>query len=112
MRYFWRYQLVLILLYLLWGNFFTTGGIINQVGFNFAVFYPVGFWAGYTDSIENFREAFAAVIVFNIITYLIAIFSGLPMGPWVMIGVDFFSMFVIVTLGILIGRKAKPVADA
>ena len=38
-----RYLLLLGLLFIFWSEFFVAGGALNQLAFNFAVFYPLGF---------------------------------------------------------------------
>ena len=59
---FWRYQIILTLLLIFWGDFFVSGGLLNQLAFNFALFYPLGFLVGYGPKLENRRTAYVAAL--------------------------------------------------
>lgn len=108
-RNFWRYQIILLLLFFLWGGFFTSGTILNQIGFNFAVFYPVGLYAGYRMDPHGVSELYAAAVVFNAFTYGLAYASGgLEALPnLVLIGIDFLSMAIVAGIGFAMGRRMR-----
>ncbi len=90
---FWRYQLILVLLFIVWGQFFTVGTLANQVAFNFAVFYPVGFLGGYRK--EKKFNLFGAALIFNILTYLLALLNGVRIEDWLIVPVDFISLLIL-----------------
>lgn len=102
---FWRYQLILVLLYIVWDGFFTigTGTLANQVAFNFAVFYPVGFLGGYRR--EKKVYLFGAALLFNILTYFLAILNGVRIDDWQIVPVDFISLVILVGVGFYIGKN-------
>lgn len=104
---FWRFQLFLFLLYLVWGNFFTAETLINQAVFNFAVFYPVGFLEGYWPAPGGKKEIYQAAVIFNCLTYLIAFVSGVYVQNLFVVFADFLSMIIFVQLGIVMGRRLK-----
>ena len=108
-RDFWRYQIILFLLFFLWGGFFTAGTILNQIGFNFAVFYPVGLYAGYRRDRDRLGELYAAVLIFNLFTYALAYSDGglQALPDLALIGIDFLSMAVITGIGFAMGRKMR-----
>ncbi|MHB8125493.1 MAG: hypothetical protein ACYDEJ_07595 [Desulfitobacteriaceae bacterium] len=99
---FWRYQLILVLLFIVWGQFFTAGTLANQVAFNFAVFYPVGFLGGYRK--EKKFYLFGAALVFNTLTYLLALLNGVLIEGWLIVSVDFISLFILMEVGFYIGN--------
>ena len=100
---FWRYQLILVLLYIVWGSFFTAGTLTNQVAFNFAVFYPVGFLGGYRK--EKKFYLFSAAFIFNISTYLLALLTGVRIEDWRIVPVDFISLVILVGIGFYMGKN-------
>lgn len=104
---FWRYLLILSLLYFIWGEFFVSGGVINQLVFNFAVFYPLGFLVGYRPRIETVRSATIAAFSFNSLSYLIASLSGIPIESWTMVMLDFISVGFFLKAGMMIGQRAQ-----
>lgn len=105
---FWRYQLILLSLYFIWGEFFTAGGILSQLAFNFALFYPVGFLAGYRRRIESPHMAYLAAFLFNLLSYFIAGLAGVPFESWIMVIIDFLSLFFFLLVGTLMGQHAQP----
>ncbi len=100
---FWRYQLILVLLYIVWGQFFTAGTLANQVAFNFAVFYPVGFLGGYRK--EKKFNLFATALIFNCLTYLLTLLSGVRIEKWLIVPVDFLSMLIVMGIGFYISKR-------
>jgi hypothetical protein len=104
---FWRYQLLLGLLFIIWGEFFISGGILNQLAFNFALFYPLGFLAGYRHKYEDLRSAYLAAFSFNLLSYLIASIEGIVIESWTIVAVDFVSLIIIVKVGTIIGQRAQ-----
>lgn len=104
---FWRYQLFLSLLYIFWGEFFVSGGILNQVAFNFSLFYPLGFLVGYRAKYEQVRSAYLAAFTFNLFSYLIAMITEYPIGSWILVVIDFVSLVVFLNVGMYIGRRAQ-----
>ena len=104
---FWRYQLILSLLFVFWGEFFDSGGILNQLVFNFSLFYPLGFLVGYRSKYENLRTAYLAAFIFNLLSYLIAYLVEVPIESWALIVLDFASVVVYLHIGMYIGRGAQ-----
>ena len=104
---FWRYLLILSLLFIIWGEFFVTGGILNQLALNFAIFYPLGFLAGYRARFEDIRSAYIAAFSFNILSYLIAIFSEIPIVSWTIVVLDFVSVGFFLKAGMIMGQHAQ-----
>jgi len=104
---FWRYQLILSLLFIFWGEFFVSSGILNQLAFNFALFYPLGFLVGYRRQYEDVRSAYLAALIFNILSYLIAFLVKFPIESWILVILDFVSLVVFLYIGIYIGRRAQ-----
>ncbi|KUO71829.1 MAG: hypothetical protein APF81_03700 [Desulfosporosinus sp. BRH_c37] len=104
---YWRYLLILSLLFIIWGEFFVSGGVLNQLAFNFAIFYPLGFLVGYRYPRENIRSAYIAAFSFNILSYLIASISGIPIESWTMVVVDFVSVGFFLKAGMIIGQRAR-----
>jgi hypothetical protein len=96
----------MVSLYFIWGGFFVERTWINQVVFNFAVFYPVGFVNGYFQHARGPFRVFRAAVLFNVITYLIAIATGETI-PLLLAGLDFITLFLFITLGIRIGNSSK-----
>lgn len=105
---FWRYQLILSLLLIFWGDFFISGGILNQLALNFAIFYPLGFLVGYRGNREDPLTAYIAALVFNLFSYLMAYVVAFPIESWLIVVVDFASLFVYLQVGIYFGRRAQP----
>lgn len=104
---FWRYLLILSLLFIIWGEFFVSGGVLNQLAFNFAIFYPLGFLVGYRPKREEIRSAYLAAVIFNIISYVIAIISAIPIESWIMVALDFASVGILIKVGIMIGQRSQ-----
>ncbi|HZK84234.1 MAG TPA: hypothetical protein VFC58_06050 [Desulfosporosinus sp.] len=104
---FWRYLLILSLLFIIWGEFFVSGGLFNQLTFNFAIFYPLGFLVGYRSRSENIRSAYIAAYSFNSLSYMIASFSEIPIESWTMVVLDFVSVGLIVKAGMMMGLRAQ-----
>ncbi len=104
---FWRYQLILSLLFLFWGEFFVSRGILNQLTFNFAIFYPLGFLVGYRRRHEDLRSAYLAALIFNLLSYLLAYLADVPIGSWTLVILDFTSLIVILNIGNYIGLRAQ-----
>ncbi|SPF50745.1 putative membrane protein [Candidatus Desulfosporosinus infrequens] len=104
---FWRYILILSVLFIFWGQFFVTDGLLNQVSFNFALFYPLGFLVGYRPRLENLRSAYLAALLFNCLSYLAAVVSGIPIESWIVVGLDFLSLLVFLKVGMIIGQRAQ-----
>ncbi|MHB1652735.1 MAG: hypothetical protein ACYCVD_09705 [Desulfitobacteriaceae bacterium] len=104
---FWRYQLILFLLYFLWSGFFTSQTLLSQAAFNFAIFYPVGVLTGYRREQGGIKEVYVAALVFDLLTYGLAILGGGYVENWSLIAVDFFSMILFIGLGILIGGRMR-----
>lgn len=104
---FWRYQLILSLLFIFWGEFFVSGGALNQLAFNFALFYPLGFLVGYRPLLENLRSAYLAAFLFNLFSYLVAVISGIPIESWTIVVLDFISLIFFLKTGTIIGQRAQ-----
>lgn len=100
---FWRYIILLSVLLIIWNDFFIYGGIFNQLAFNFALYYPLGFLAGYRREREDQLTAFIAAFSFNLLSYLIAGAAGIPIESWLIVIVDFISVFIIIKIGIIVG---------
>ena len=106
--YFWRYLLILSLLFIIWGEFFVSGGVLNLLAFNFAIFSPLGFLVGLRPQSENLRSAYIAAYSFNSLSYLVASISGIPIESWTMIVIDFVSVNLILKAGMIIGQRTQP----
>lgn len=104
---FWRYQLILSLLFIFWGEFFVSGGILNQLIFNFALFYPLGFLVGYRQKYEDLNTAYLASITFNLLSYLLAYFVEFPIESWTIVVLDFASLVAFLNIGMYIGRRSQ-----
>lgn len=104
---FWRYQLILSLLFIFWGEFFVSGGILNQLTFNFALFYPLGFLVGYRQKYEDLNTAYLASITFNLLSYLLAYFVEFPIESWTIVVLDFASLVAFLNIGMYIGRRSQ-----
>ena len=104
---FWRYLLILSLLFIIWGEFFVSGGVLNQLVFNFAIFYPLGFLVGYRPRLENIRTAYITALIFNIFSYLVASISEIPIESWTMVVLDFVSVGFFLKAGMIIGQRAQ-----
>lgn len=100
----WHYGLLMFSFYLFWGSFFTEVSIASQIVFNFAVFYPAGFTAGYFRTRSRLRDVYIIGLFFNILTYGLAITGGQTVQLQV-IFVDFISMVLCIFLGILVGKR-------
>lgn len=104
---FWRYFLILCLLFIFWGEFFVSDGVLNQLAFNFALFYPLGFLVGYRSPLENLRTAYIAALAFNTMSYVVAGVSGIPLESWTMVVIDFISLTFFLQVGTIIGKRAQ-----
>lgn len=104
---FWRYLLLLSLLYIFWGEFFITGGILSQLALNFAIFYPLGFLVGYRRKYENLHSAYFAALIFNLLSYVMAILVKVPIENVFMILIDYVSLFIFLKVGMDIGLRAQ-----
>lgn len=104
---FWRYLLILSLLFIIWGEFFISDGVLNQLAFNFAIFYPLGFLVGYRPKTEDIRTAFLAAISFNVFSYVVASFSAIPIESWTLVVLDFASVGVLIKTGMMMGVRAQ-----
>ncbi|KLU62141.1 hypothetical protein CEB3_c15040 [Peptococcaceae bacterium CEB3] len=104
---FWRYGAILFLLYFIWSGVFTAETYLSQVAFNFAVFYPVGFLAGYVEQKSGIREVLTAALVYNLLTYVLTYLAGIEVQDWSMVGVDFLSLIIIVLIGVWMGRRVS-----
>lgn len=82
-------------------------GPLNQLTFNFAVFYPLGFLVGYRPRLENLRSAYLAAFLFNCLSYLFAGISGIPIESWTMVVLDFISFIVFLKIGTIMGQRAQ-----
>jgi len=104
---FWRYFLILSLLFIIWGEFFVSNGLLNQLTFNFALFYPLGFLVGYRPQLENLRTAYLAALIFNFLSYLVAGISGISIESWTLVALDFTSLFFFLKVGTIMGQRAQ-----
>ena len=104
---FWRYLLILSLLFIIWSEFFVSGGVLNQLAFNFAIFYPLGFLVGYRRRFENIRSAYTAALLFNILSYLVASISEIPIESWTMVVLDFVSVVFFLKVGMIMGQRTQ-----
>ncbi|GBG57528.1 hypothetical protein SPFL3101_02879 [Sporomusaceae bacterium FL31] len=93
-------------LYFLWGEFFPEPTIVNQIIFNFALFYPVGFLNGYFKDPGGVLRVLPIAFLFNIMTYVLAFAVNVKI-PLLLAALDFVTMFVFLYLGILIGRRTE-----
>ncbi|HZK54865.1 MAG TPA: hypothetical protein VFC84_11815 [Desulfosporosinus sp.] len=105
---FWRYMLILSLLFILWGEFFVSGGVLNLLAFNFAIFSPVGFLVGLHPRSENLRSAYIAAYSFNSLSYFLASIAGIPIESGTMMVLDFVSVSLMLKGGMMIGQRAQP----
>lgn len=104
---YWRYLLILSLLFIIWGGFFVSGSVLSQLFFNFAIFYPLGFLVGYRPRLENIRSAYITAYSFNSFSYVVAIISEIPIGSWTMVIIDFVSVGFLLKVGMIIGHRAQ-----
>lgn len=104
---YWRYLLILSLLFIFWGEFFVSGGVLNQLAFNFAIFYPVGFLVGYRPQVENIRSAYITAFTFNTLSYLVASISEIPIESWTLVFLDFGSVGFFLKAGMIIGQRSQ-----
>ena len=102
----WHYVMVLVSLYLIWGEFFPEPTWINQVVFNFALFYPVGFMSGYFKDAGGIFRVFRIAFLFNVMTYVLAYTANVKI-PLLLVGIDFFTMLLFLYLGILMGKRIE-----
>ena len=102
---FWRYLLILSLLFIIWGEFFVSGGVLNTLTFNFAIFCPLGFLVGVRPQSENFRAAYIAAYIFNSLSYLLASISAIPIESWTLVIIDFASVGFFLKVGMIMGRR-------
>ncbi|MDR3602793.1 MAG: hypothetical protein P4L49_20340 [Desulfosporosinus sp.] len=108
---FWRYFLILGLLFIFWNEFFIADSLPNQLTFNFALFYPLGFLVGYRPRLENLRSAYCAAFLFNLASYLVAGILGIPIESWTIVALDFMSLVIFVKLGTIMGHRALSKQD-
>jgi hypothetical protein len=104
---YWRYMLILSLLFIVWGKFFVSDGVLNQLAFNFAVFYPLGFLVGYRPRLETIRTAYIAAFSFNILSYLIASLSEIAIESWTLVVLDFGSVGLFLIAGKIMGQRSQ-----
>lgn len=104
---YWRYLLLLCLLYIFWGEFFIAGGVLNQLAINFALFYPLGFLVGYRHRYENLRIAYLTAVIFNLFSYVLAYVEKIRIESWIIVVIDFVSLFMILRVGAYIGQRAQ-----
>jgi hypothetical protein len=104
---FWRYLLLLGLLFIFWSEFFVSGGALNQLAFNFALFYPLGFLVGYRPRKESLFTAYLAGFLFNLFSYYLAYINGISIESWAMVALDFGSFIFFVKLGVIFGKRAQ-----
>jgi len=104
---FWRYFLILSLLLIIWGKFFVSEGALNQLAFNFALFYPLGFLVGYRPRFEDPRTAYLTALIFNSVSYLVALLSGIAIPSWMIVVLDFVSLFFFIKVGMIMGKRAQ-----
>ena len=104
---FWRYLLILSLLFIIWSEFFASGGVLNQLAFSFAVFYPLGFLVGYRPRLENIRSAYIAAFLFNSLSYLLASTSEISVVSLTMVVLDFASVGFFLKAGMMMGQRAQ-----
>jgi hypothetical protein len=104
---FLRYILILSLLFIFWGQFFDSDGPLNQLAFNFALFYPLGFLVGYRPQQENLQSAYFSALVFNAVSYLVAGIAGIPIERWTLVILDFVSLLFFLKVGMIVGRRAQ-----
>lgn len=100
----WHYGLLMFAFYLFWGSFFTEVSIASQIIFNFAVFYPAGFTAGYFRTKSRLRDVYIIGLLFNTLTYGLAITGGQTVQLPIVL-TDFLSMVLCIFLGILVGKR-------
>lgn len=100
----WHFGLLMFAFYLFWGNFFTEVSIASQIFFNFAVFYPAGFTAGYFRTRSRLRDVYFIGLLFNSFTYGLALTGGQTVQVSIAL-VDFLSMVLCIFLGIFVGKK-------
>lgn len=99
---FWRYQVLLVLLFIFWSQFFIPENLAIQLVFNFAVFYPIGFLGGYRK--EDKYSLLGAVLVFNSLTYLLALLTGFRIEDWLIVPIDFISLVIFIEAGYYFGK--------
>lgn len=102
----WHYAMVLVGLYFIWGEFFPEPIWINQVVFNFALFYPVGFISGYFKDPGGIQRVIRISFVFNLMTYVLAIAARVKI-PFYLAGIDFLTMVLFIYLGTLMGKRIE-----
>lgn len=102
----WHFGLLLFAFYLFWGGIFTEVSIAEQIVFNFAVFYPAGFIAGYFKTRSRAQDVYVAGFLFNLLTYGLA-FAGGQQLNLLLVGIDFSSMFLCIFIGILVGKRTE-----
>lgn len=104
---FWRYLLLLGLLFIFWSEFFVSGGALTQLALNFALFYPLGFLVGYRPRKENLATAYFAGFLFNLFSYYLAFIYGIKIESFAMVILDFSSFIFFVKLGAIFGKRAQ-----
>lgn len=101
----WHLGLLMFAFYLFWGGYFTELSFATQIVFNFAIFYPAGFMAGYFSTRSRLRDVFLTGFLFNCLTYGLAFVGGQSIEVGY-VGVDFISMCLWIYTGILVGKRA------
>lgn len=104
----WHFGLLMYAFYLFWslywGSFLTEVSIASQIIFNFAVFYPSGFTAGYFRTRSRLRDVYIIGLLFNSLTYGLVITGGQIVQLPIVI-VDFLSMLLCIFLGVYVGKR-------
>ncbi|AHF06661.1 hypothetical protein [Desulfitobacterium metallireducens] len=100
----WYFGLFMFAFYLFWGGYFTDLSVASQIVFNFAVFYPAGFLAGYFSKRSRLRDVFLSGFLFNSLTYGLA-FAGGQTVKLGYVGVDFITMILWIYIGIFVGKR-------
>jgi uncharacterized membrane protein YcaP (DUF421 family) len=99
-------MMTLLALYWLWGGFFSEQTLVNQLVFNFALFYPVGFMNAYFKDSRGVLSVFQVAVIFDLATYIPALILAIDI-PLSMVGIDFLTMALFLLLGTFIGKKAS-----
>lgn len=100
----WHFGLLMFAFYLFWGGYFTELSIASQIVFNFAVFYPAGFLAGYFSTRSRLPDVFLSGFLFNALTYGL-VFAGGQTVKLEYVGVDFISMILWIYIGLRVGKR-------
>jgi len=98
-------MLILSLLFIIWGEFFVSGGVLNTLAFNFAIFIPLGFLVAARPQSENLRSAYLAAYSFNTLSYCLSSISGSPIENWSLVVLDFVSVGFLLKVGMIMGQR-------